>query len=31
MNDLPAQGFDQRIIIGWVSGVTTAFPPKNRT
>ena len=30
-NDLTFQPIHQRRIIGWVSGVTTAFPPKNRT
>ena len=31
LDDLPMQTLHQRCIIGWVSGVTTAFPPKNRT
>ena len=30
-NDLTFQPVHQRRVIGWVSGVTTAFPPKNRT
>ena len=30
-DDLTFQPIHQRRIIGWVSGVTTAFPPKNRT
>ena len=30
-DDLTFQPVHQRRIIGWVSGVTTAFPPKNRT
>ena len=31
VDDLPMQTLHQRSVIGWVSGVTTAFPPKNRT
>ena len=31
VNNLPMQTLHQRSVIGWVSGVTTAFPPKNRT
>ena len=31
LDDLAFQPLHQRGIIGWVSGVTTAFPPKNRT
>ena len=30
-DDLPMQPLHKGCIIGWVSGVTTAFPPKNRT
>ena len=30
-DDLTFQPIHQRRVIGWVSGVTTAFPPKNRT
>ena len=30
-DDLTLQTIHQRRVIGWVSGVTTAFPPKNRT
>lgn len=30
-DDLTFQPVHQRRVIGWVSGVTTAFPPKNRT
>ena len=30
-DDLTLQTVHQRRVIGWVSGVTTAFPPKNRT
>ena len=30
-DDLTFQTIHQRRVIGWVSGVTTAFPPKNRT
>ena len=31
LNGLTLQTIHQRRVIGWVSGVTTAFPPKNRT
>ena len=31
VDDLPMQTLHQWSVIGWVSGVTTAFPPKNRT